>query len=110
MDDVEKSEGSGRKRRREQEAKLEVEAERKDSESTESLEEEEREPPTKKPKRKPQKKEENMTARELVAHWNRTARVKKKSETLQGWLKKTQRKRDGQNRLLRHMKPGMKSL
>ena len=72
---------------------LEVEAERKDSESTESSEEEEREPPTKKPR----KKEEDMTAHELVAHWNRTARVKKKSETLQGWLKKTQRKRDGQN-------------
>ena len=106
MDDVKKSKGSGQKRRREQEAELEVEAERKDSESTESSEEEEREPPTKKPR----KKEEDMTARELVAHWNWTARVKKKSETLQGWLKKTQRKRDGQNRLLRCMKPGTKSL
>ena len=105
-DDVKKSEGSSRKRRREQETELEVEAERKDSESTESLEEEEREPPTKKPR----KKEEDMTARELVAHWNRTARVKKKSETLQGWLKKTQRKRDGQNRLLHRMKPETKSL
>ena len=51
-----------------------------------------------------------MTAKELVAHWNWTARVKKKSETLQGWLKKTQRKRDGQNRLLRQMKPGTKAL
>ena len=45
-----------------------------------------------------------------MAHWNRTARVKKKSETLQGWLKKTQRKRDGQNQLLRQLKPGMKGL
>ena len=51
-----------------------------------------------------------MTAKELVAHWNRTTRVKKKSETLQGWLKKTQRKRDGQNPLLRQMKPGTKAL
>ena len=51
-----------------------------------------------------------MMAKELVAPWNRTARVKKKSETLQGWLKKTQRKRDGQNRLLRRMKPGTKAL
>ena len=50
-----------------------------------------------------------MTAHELVAHWNCTARVKKKSKTLQGWLKKTQRKRDGQNQLLCHMKPGMKA-
>ena len=61
-------------------------------------------------KRKSWKCEEDMTARELVAHWNRMARVKKKSETLQGWLKKTQRKRDGQNQLLRRMKPGTKGL
>ena len=61
-------------------------------------------------KHKPRKKEEDMTACELVAHWNRMARVKKKSETLQGWLKKTQRKRDGQNQLLRRMKPGTKAL
>ena len=38
------------------------------------------------------------------------ARVKKKSETLQGWLRKTQRKRDGQNQLLHRLKPGMKGL
>ena len=61
-------------------------------------------------KRKPQKKEEDMTTHELVAHLNRMARVKKKSETLQGWLKKTQRKRDGQNQLLHRLKPGTKGL
>ena len=59
---------------------------------------------------KPRKKEEDMTALELVAHWNHTAKVKKKSETLQEWLKKTQRKRDGQNQLFRHMKTGTKAL
>ena len=51
-----------------------------------------------------------MTACELVAHWNHTARVRKKSEMLQGWLKKTQRKRDGKNQLLHRMKPGTKAL
>ena len=51
-----------------------------------------------------------MTTCELVAHWNCTARVKKKFKTLQGWLKKTQRKRDGQNQLLHCMKPSMKAL
>ena len=51
-----------------------------------------------------------MTTGELVAHWNHMARVKKKSETVQGWLKKTQRKRDGQNQLLCQLKPGTKGL
>ena len=59
---------------------------------------------------KPWKREDDMTARELVAHWNQKARVKKKLETLQGWLKKTQRKRDGQNKFLCWLKPGMKAL
>ena len=64
-------------------------------------------PLRKKRKRKPKS---DMTAHELVADWNRTARVKKKSETMQGWLKKTERKRDGQQRLLRRMRPGTKAL
>ena len=51
-----------------------------------------------------------MSAKELVAHWNRTARIKKPSVTAQGWLKKTERRRDAQNWLLRRMKPGTRSL
>ena len=42
-----------------------------------------------------------MSAKELVAHWNRTACVKKPTVTVQGWLKKTEHRRDQQNRLLR---------
>ena len=109
---------------------LETDDESSEKESSEeSLEESSEEstsqPPAKKPKgkntrqqlktkplrkRKPQKREDDMTARELIAHWNRMARVKKKLETLQGWLKKTQRKRDGQNKLLCQLKPGTKAL
>ena len=51
-----------------------------------------------------------MLAKELVTHWNRTACIKKPSVTAQGWLKKTDYRRDTQNRLLRRMKPGTKSL
>ena len=51
-----------------------------------------------------------MSAKELVTHWNRTAHIKKPSVTAQGWLKKTERRRDTQNHLLRRMKPGTKSL
>ena len=51
-----------------------------------------------------------MSAKEIVTHWNRTAHIKKPSVTAQGWLKKTERRRDMQNHLLRRMKPGTKSL
>ena len=51
-----------------------------------------------------------MSATELVAHWNRTAHIKKLSVTAQGWLKKTECRRDAQNHLLQRMKPSTKSL
>ena len=117
--------GSGQRRRIESESSEEEETPESSKESTE-----EEEPPKKKPrksqspgkpsqkqlvaklpkKKKPQKREEEMSAKELVAHWNRTARIKKPSVIAQGWLKKTERRRDAQNRLLRRMKPGTKSL
>ena len=58
----------------------------------------------------PQKREEDMSAKELVAHWNRTAPVKKPTVKAQGWLKKTKHRRDQQNWLLRRAKPGTRSL
>ena len=51
-----------------------------------------------------------MSAKELVAHWNWTAHVKKLTVTAQGWLKKTEWCRDQQNQLLRRAKPGTRSL
>ena len=51
-----------------------------------------------------------MLAKELITHWNRTARIKKLLVTAKGWLKKTECRRDTQNHLLRRMKPGTKSL
>ena len=51
-----------------------------------------------------------MLAKELVSNWNRTAHIKKPSVTAQGWLKKTECRRDAQNCSLRRMKPGTKSL
>ena len=35
-------------------------------------------------------KKKKCPAQELVAHWNRTAHVKKPTVTAQGWLKKTE--------------------
>ena len=118
---------SGHRKRRLETDNESSKQESSEESSSESSEESTSRPPAKKPrgnskslrkqlqtkplrKHKPQKKEEDMTACELVAHWNCTARVKKKSETLQGCLKKTQRKRDGQNQLLCRMKPGTKAL
>ena len=51
-----------------------------------------------------------MLAKELVAHWNWTAHIKKLSVTAQGWLKKTKQRWDAQDHLLRKLKPGTKSL
>ena len=55
-------------------------------------------------------KKPKKTMKELVGHWNRSARIGKVTETAQGWLKKTDRKRDAQNNLLRRAKPGSKAL
>ena len=119
--------GSSRKRRRDEDD----DTESSEEESTPTESESEAEPPRRKnrrttsggktgaepkpkrplrKKRKPRKPRSEMTARELVADWNRTARIKKPSVTLQGWLKKTERKRDGQQRLLRRLRPGTRSL
>ena len=53
--------------------------------------------PLKKGKSAP-RKEPSM--KELTTSWNRQAHVGLTSETVQGWLKKTEQKRDNQNRLL----------
>ena len=123
------SEPTGRGRRPKR--PLEAEEKDKDMSSEESSEEEQEQPPSrhlkrsdkdaeerpkksdKDPEESPKetrKREEDMTAKELVAHWNRTARVKKPTVTVQGWLKKTERQRDRRNRLLRRAKPGTRSL
>ena len=62
---------------------------------------------TEPPQKKSRKREEDMSAKELVTHWNRTAQIRKPLVTTQGWLKKTERRRDAQNRLLQRAKPGM---
>ena len=62
---------------------------------------------TEPPQKKSQKREEDMSAKELVTHWNRTAQIRKPLVTTQGWLKKTERRRDAQNQLLQRAKPGM---
>ena len=108
------SEPTGRGRRPKR--PLEAEEKDKDTSSEESSEEEQKQPPSKRPKKsdkdpeespkKTRKQEEDMTAKELVAYWNQMARVKKPTVTAQGWLKKTERQRDRQNRLLRRAKPG----
>ena len=48
--------------------------------------------------------------KELTASWNRRARVGLTSETAQGWLKKTEQKRNDQNCLLQIAVPGVKAL
>ena len=48
--------------------------------------------------------------KELVGTWNQTARVGKQSETSRGWLQKTKKHRDEQNRLLRWARPGTVAL
>ena len=112
------SEPTGRGRRPNR--PLEAEEKGKDTSSEESSEEEQEQPPSKHPKKsdkdpeespkKTRKWEEDMMAKELEAHWNQTAQVKKPTLTAEGWLKKTERQRDRQNRLLRRAKPGTRSL
>ena len=51
-----------------------------------------------------------MTMKELCADWNRTGRCGLPSETTHGWLKKTEKKRDGQQRNLKRAKPGVRVL
>ena len=94
---------------------LETEEEEERKQSLEESSEEE--PPSKWPKKseessekKTQKWEDDMSAKELVAHWNRTTQVKKPTVTAQGWLRKTERQQDWQNCLLRRAKPGTQSL
>ena len=57
--------------------------------------------------RTPQK---GLTMKEMTREWNRTGRLGLKSETAQGWLKKTTKKREGQQQALRKVAPGTRAL
>ena len=57
--------------------------------------------------RRPEKK---RPMKELVAKWNKSARIGKDSETTKGWLKKTKKQRDAQGRVLRRARPGTVAL
>ena len=48
--------------------------------------------------------------KKLAGSWNRTAWIGKQSETAKGWLRKTKKKRNEQNRLLRQAHPGTVAL
>ena len=64
-------------------------------------------PLPKKPLRKPPRLPPKSTpTKEMVRDWNKTARIGFKSETAKGWLKKMERKRNAQGRVLRWLKPG----
>ena len=56
------------------------------------------------PKKKLQKKKaipgKKVVTKEMVREWNKTGRIGFKSETAWGWLKKTERKRNEQGRVL----------
>ena len=105
--------GSNRKRRR-------IESEEEEEEQT-PVSPPPRKTPTKgKPGRKiikskalqkrPSKPRKTMSMKELCADWNRTGRVGLASETAQGWLRKTEKKREGQQRALRRARPGVRAL
>ena len=51
-----------------------------------------------------------MVTKEMVQEWNKMGRIGFKSETAHGWLKKTERKRNEQGRVLQWLKPGANSL
>ena len=76
-------------------------------ESSSSEEEEPEEPTQQTAPAKPAKK---LTGRELCREWNRTGRIGLTSETAQGWLKKTTKKRNQQGKALRRWRPGTKAL
>ena len=62
---------------------------------------------TQKPLRKtPRTPQKGLTMKEMTREWNRTGRVGLKSETAQGWLKKTTKKREGQQRALHKVTKG----
>ena len=100
--------GSGEQTNKGWKPKQPLETEEEEERETSSEESSEEEPPPKWPKTR--KREDDMSAKELVAHWNQTVQVKKPTVTAQGWLKKTERQQDRQNRLLRRGKPGMQLL
>ena len=60
--------------------------------------------------KKPPKPRKTMSMKELCADWNRTGRVGLASKTAQGWLRKTEKKREGQQRALRRARPGVRAL
>ena len=60
-----------------------------------------------KPHRLPAK---SAPTKEMIREWNKSARIGFKSETAKGWLKKTERKRNAQGRVLRRLKPGASAL
>ena len=51
-----------------------------------------------------------IVTKEIVREWNKMGRIGFKSETARGWLKKTERKRNEQGRVLQWLKPGTNSL
>ena len=51
-----------------------------------------------------------IVTKEMVRDWNKMGRIGFKNETARGWLKKTERKRNEQGRVLRQLKPGANSL
>ena len=48
--------------------------------------------------------------KELCGQWNRSGRIGLNSETVRGWLKKTERKRNVQGQVLRRAHPGITAL
>ena len=64
------------------------------------------------PKKPLQRKrpKKDISMKELTRQWNRTGRIGLSSETTKGWLKKTEKKRDDQRRVLRRAAPGVKAL
>ena len=54
--------------------------------------------------------QKGLTMKEMTREWNRTGRLGLKSETAQGWLKKTTKKREGQQQALRKVAPGTRAL
>ena len=48
--------------------------------------------------------------KELTREWNTTGRVRLNLETAMGWLKKTEKQREGQRRVLKRLVPGVKAL
>ena len=62
----------------------------------------------KKPLRKmiPWTPQKGLSMKEMTREWNQMGQFRLKSKTTQGWLKKTMKKREGQQQVLRKVTPG----